>query len=172
MCTNRSSSQSPLLPYGFSAPSNHYNHRLRLRACIRLNVCSPRVGNISSHSASVDLPSVRLPAAFFQFLLPFSRFSDFPPARATFPDLMVGLDQICSSVFFEILRPSSNHSLLLQGSSTFFDLPRPSITFGFAQFALFCSSSFIDLRSLFSIVSDLPQASFRLFLPSATFTDF
>jgi hypothetical protein len=53
-----------------------------------------------------------------------------------------------------------------------FDLPRPSVAFGFAQFVSFRSSSFVDLLSLFSTLFDLLQASFGLLPLSATFSSF
>jgi hypothetical protein len=46
------------------------------------------------------------------------------------------------------------------------------MTFGFAQFVSFRSSSFLDPPALFSTVFDLPQASFAdhlLLRPSVTF---
>jgi hypothetical protein len=91
--TNRSSSQPPLLPYGFSAPPNHYNHRLRLQFCIRLNICLPRFRDIYTHSASVDRHSLCLSLGCL--LLPyapfyFSSFFDFPPAYVTFRGFKIG----------------------------------------------------------------------------------
>jgi hypothetical protein len=60
------------------------------------------------------LPSGFLPVAFFHLLLSFcfSRFIDFPPAHATFRDLMIGMDHIRSSVF-KFLPPSSRVFKLL-----------------------------------------------------------
>jgi hypothetical protein len=91
----------------------------------------------------VFLPSVRLPAAFFHLLIPFSSFFDFPPAQPAFPDVTAGINQIHSSVF-KFLPPSSS----------FFDLPGPSMTLGLAQFILFRSSSLLDLPSLCSSIFD------------------
>jgi hypothetical protein len=51
----------------------------------------------------IFLSSLCLPAAFFDRLLWLSSLFDFRPAHATFPNLMVGMKQIPSSVFFEFL---------------------------------------------------------------------
>jgi hypothetical protein len=105
-----------------------------------------------------------------------SNFFDLPPAHPTFRDLMIGIGQIRSSVFFIFFRPSSTppiFSKALQASLTFSGfqirsirfvwftfLRRPSLSFldclppsapsEFNSMNSFGSRSFFDLLSLFS----------------------
>jgi hypothetical protein len=100
-----------------------------------------------------------------------SSFFDFPPAHASFRDHMVGMGQVRSSVFFQFLRPSLSPSLILQGCPILFDLPRPSMTFGFAQFVSLSSSSFVNRLSLFLIDFDCLRPSSSFCRPSSRFCD-
>jgi hypothetical protein len=102
-------------------------------------------------SGSIVPPSVfRLPSSTFCYLF---------QASSTLADIaqrsgIVRFDQIPSSVFLECLRLSSSSAHLLQGFLSFFDLPRPLVTFAFTQFVSLYSSSFFDLPSLFLTLFD------------------
>jgi hypothetical protein len=126
-----------------------------------LNISSPRFGDVYSYSASVDLPSVSLPAAFFHLLLTFcfASFFDLSPAQATFRDFKIGRNSVIRllRVFSIVFKP-------LPRFSKFFKLLSLSATFSgfrirFAQFVSFRSSSFIGLSSLFSTVFGDLQAT-------------
>jgi hypothetical protein len=69
--------------------------------------------------------SVRLLAAFFHVLIPFSTLFDFSAPYATFQRFLGGMDSILTAIVFECLRPSSTPPTLFrvfQASPTFHDL--------------------------------------------------
>jgi hypothetical protein len=54
-----------------------------------------------------------MPSSIFWSLLFFNIF-DFPPDRTTFVDLLIRIDQIPSSVFFQFMRLSSTPPILFK----------------------------------------------------------
>jgi hypothetical protein len=123
-------------------------------------VCLPSVIPTPIRHQLIFAPSICLRAAFFHLLIHFcfSSFFDFPPAHATFRGLVVGIDQIHSSVFFEFLRLSSTVPF-------FFKVLEASLVFRDRQWLS-------HLLNLLRLVS-LPLSTFRPFSrPSSTFFKF
>jgi hypothetical protein len=164
--------QPPLLPYGFSTPSNHYNYQLRLQFCIRLKIYLPRAGDIYSIRHQLIFPPSVSP-------LPSSSFCHLFQASSTFlwlarPFQTLWLDWIrfvppFSSKFFDRLQTAPSFFKALQPSLTFRDPQWLSDSLNSLLFVPLPSSTFGLFSRLSPTFLKLLSAFFYLLRPSLTF---